>query len=116
MHEDVAIGVEYLGLGDKAQIVFLFVHDGQIPCAGVFEDLHDLLHRHIVGEDSLRRVHQLPHRETFVQTGLEHDVAHFVEQQDAEKTSVVVDDREDIAMALGNDLDEFGASSRDKAW
>jgi hypothetical protein len=46
MDKDMTIGIEDLGLGDKTKIVFLFVHNRQVPSSGIFKDLHYLAHRH----------------------------------------------------------------------
>ena len=62
----MAVGVENLGLADKAKIAFLFIYDRQIPSTCILEYLHDLAHRHGVGEDGLRRVHELFDRETVI--------------------------------------------------
>ena len=54
MDEDMSVGVEYLGLADKSEVVVLLIDDGQVPCSGILEYLHDFLHRHVVLQDGLR--------------------------------------------------------------
>ena len=74
----MAIRVEYLGFRNESEVFFLFVHNGQVPCSGILKNFHHFAHRHGVGDDGLRGVHELLDGETVVQTGLEHDVAHLV--------------------------------------
>ena len=107
MDEDVAVGVEDLGFGDKAEVSAVLIDDGQVPGTGVLEYLHHFLHRQVMAKDRRRRGHELTHRETFVETGLEHDIAHLVQQQDTAQAAVMVDDGEDIALALGDHFDQF---------
>ena len=45
MDEDVAVGVEDLGFGDKTEVSAVLIDDGQVPGTGVLEDLHHFLHR-----------------------------------------------------------------------
>ena len=78
VYQHVAVGVEDLGLADKAKIVFLLIYDGQVPCTCILKYLHDLTHRHGVGEDGLRGVHELLHSKAIVQTRLEHDIAYLI--------------------------------------
>ena len=80
MYEHVAIGVEYLGFGHKAQVPSFLIHYRQVPCAGVFKNLHHFLHRQVEPQDSGRRGHELAYREALVQARLEHDVTHLVQQ------------------------------------
>ena len=105
--EDVAVGVEDLGFGDEAEVLLAVVDNGEVPGTGVLEDLHDLLHRHIVAEDGLGVVHQLSNGETVIEAGLEHDVTYLVEQEDALQFALVIDHGEDITLAVSNDLDEL---------
>ena len=76
----MAIGVEYLGFRNKSKVFFLFVYDGQVPGSCILKHLHDFAHWHGVGDDGLRGVHELLHRETIIETRLEHDVAYFVKE------------------------------------
>ena len=74
----MSVGVEDFGLADKAEVLLLLVHHGQVPCTCVLEDLHDLTHRHGVGENGLGRVHELLDGEAIIQARLEHNVAYLV--------------------------------------
>ena len=78
MNEDVAVGVEDLRFGHKTEVMLVGIHYRQIPCSGVFEGLHHFVHRQIKLQDSRGRGDELSYRKSFVETGLEHDVAYLV--------------------------------------
>ena len=79
MAEDAAVGVENLALRHEAY-VGIAVDNGQVPCLGVVEGLHHLVHAVVDLDFGRRHRHEGAHAHTAVEVGAEHDVADFVEQ------------------------------------
>ena len=101
----MSIGIEDLGLGHESQVSTVLVHYRQIPCAGVFKNLHHFVHRQIKPQNRGRRSHELAHRKPLVQPWLEHDIPHFVQQQNTLQMPLMVNHREDIPLALADHFD-----------
>ena len=81
--EHLAIGVEDLRLGDEADVFVFGVDHGQVPGLGVVEDVHDLLHGHVVDNLGGGGNHEARDAETLIELGAEHDVADVVHQDEA---------------------------------
>ena len=105
--QDAAVGVEDAAFGDEAEVVAAGVDYGQAPGAGGVEFFHNGVHV-FADEDAGRgRGHEGGHVHLAVEVGAEHDVADFIQGDDAEELAGGVEHGEDIAVRLGNFVDHF---------
>lgn len=87
--QDLAIGVEDLGLGHEAD-VFAFVGDGQVPGVGLVKGAHHLVHRFVHVYHGWRGGHEPRYVHLPVQVRAEHDVADIIKQNHAFQIPLVV--------------------------
>lgn len=106
MAEHTAIGGENLAFAHKAHIAAV-VHHGQIPCAGIVEDLHHTVHAHGGVDAGGRDGHEFAHIHLAIQVGAEHYVAYLVEHHHAFEHAVGIDHRKEIAAAFGYGVDHI---------
>lgn len=104
VEENAAVGVENFGFGNEADVATVGIDNGEVPGAGVIKRLHYRLH--VLSEHNLcgGRSHELVDIHAAVEVGAEHYVTDVVKQHDADKHSVIVDDREEISGRMGNDV------------
>ena len=107
MHQHLAVGIEHLRLRDEAQITLISIHHGEIPCLGVVEDAHHLLHAVRVVQAGGGQGHQFLHREAVIQFLAEHDVAYVIQWDDTQQVVVRVQHGEDVAPRVRDDAHQI---------
>ena len=105
MLEHLAITIEDFALGDEAHIFAVLIDDRQVPSARIIKGAHHFFHGCANSDSSRRLRHETLDIDASVQVGTEHDVAYVVKQHDANECAIVRNDRKEVAVALGNDID-----------
>ena len=80
----------------------LWIYDGEVPCLGIIEGVHGLLHGHCREDFRRRGYHEFGYMEAVVKLGSKHDVANVIEEYESHQTVLFVYHGEYISTAFSD--------------